>query len=315
MIARRWTRHWFREFLFPLETDAWLACLRVGVGLQVIFYTLSLRGDWMDVFALNSNGLVSREIAEAITASDSSWAPRISWLTDAASQLGISESTALSATWWLLLAAGVFLVIGLFSRAAAIIAWFLHLCAVGSGELLLYGADIFTTIALFYLLVSPLPDNWTIDARWRRTKDRDPRLLGSCRRLIQLHLCLVYFFGGLAKCLGAGWWNGVSVWRALTRPPFNVISPDTLVSWQSLLPIASIAICVLETGYAFLIWPRRTRLFWLTCIIGMHIGIAITMGLYLFSFIMIVLNVAAFGAGLIRLPFPIKPSPVASPAG
>jgi len=314
MIALRRTWHSLKEFLFPLETDTWLACLRIGAGLQVVFYAVSLRGDWMDVFALNFNGLVSREIAEAVTASDSSWAPRISWLTEAAGQLGITESTARSVTWWLLLAVGVFLLIGLFSRAAAIIASFLHLCAVGSGELLLYGADIFTTIALFYLLVSPLPDRWTIDARWRRVKDRDPRLLGLCRRVIQLHLCLVYFFGGLAKCLGAGWWNGVSVWRALTRPPFNVISSDTLISWQWLLPVASIAICILETGYAFLIWPRGTRLFWLICIIGMHIGIAITMGLYLFSFIMIVLNVAAFGAGLIRLPFPIKPSAVANPA-
>jgi hypothetical protein len=311
-LRRAW--HTLKNFLFPLETDAWLACLRIGVGLQVMFYTLSLRDDWMDVFAVNANGLVNREIAEAVTASDSILAPRISWLTEAASQIGLSERTALSVTWWLLLVAGVFLVIGLFSRAAAVIAWFLHLCAVGSGELLLYGADIFTTIALFYLLVSPLPDRWTIDARWRRVKDRDPRLLGLCRRVIQLHLCLVYFFGGLAKCLGPGWWNGVSVWRALTRPPFNVISPDTLVSWQSFLPIASIAICILETGYAFFVWPRRTRLFWLTCIVGMHIGIAITMGLYLFSFIMIVLNVAAFGAGLIRLPFQIKTSAVANPA-
>ena len=303
MMASRRSWHSLKEFLFPLETDAWLACLRIGTGLQVVFYTLSLRGDWMDVFALNANGLVNREIAEAITASDNSLAPRISWLTDVAAQLGITESTALWVTWWLLLAAGVFIVIGFFSRSAAIIAWFLHLCAVGSGELLLYGADIFTTIALFYLMVAPLPDSWTIDALWHRVKDRDRRLLGLCRRVLQLHLCLVYFFGGLAKCLGPGWWNGVSVWRALTRPPFNVISPDTLVSWQWFLPIASIAICVLETGYVFFIWRKQTRLLWLTCIVGMHIGIALTMGLYLFSFIMIVLNVAAFGAGLIRLPF------------
>ena len=314
MIALRRSWHTLKEFLFPLETDAWLACLRIGTGLQIIFYTLSFRADWMDVFALNANGLVSREIAEAVTASDSILAPRISWLIDGAGRLGITESIALSVTWWLLLAAGVFLVVGLFSRAAAIIAWFLHLCAVGSGELLLYGADIFTTIALFYLVVAPLPDSWTIDARWRRVKDRDPQLLGLCRRVIQLHLCLVYFFGGLAKCLGAGWWNGLSIWRALTRPPFNVIPPDTLVSWQAFLPVAGIAICIIETGYAFFIWPKRTRLVWLTCIIGMHIGIALTMGLYLFSFIMIVLNVAAFGAGSVRLPFPIKrASPVANP--
>ena len=32
----------------------------------------------------------------------------------------------------------------------------------------------------------------------------------------------------------------------------------------------------------------------------MHVGIGLTMGMYLFAFIMIVLNVAAFGPDLIR---------------
>jgi hypothetical protein len=128
-----------------------------------------------------------------------------------------------------------------------------------------------------------------------------------------LHLCLVYFFGGLAKGLGSGWWNGESVWRALTRPPFNVVSPDILVSWRYLFPVAGIVICILETGYIFFIWPKRTRLLWLICMLGVHAGIAITMGMYLFSFVMVVLNIAAFGAGLIRLPFRTKR--LAVPAG
>ena len=33
---------------------------------------------------------------------------------------------------------------------------------------------------------------------------------------------------------------------------------------------------------------------------AMHVGIALVMGLYLFSSIMIILNLAAFGPGLIR---------------
>ena len=311
-MGRAWSS--LKEFLFPLETDAWVTCLRVGTGLQVIFYALSLRGDWMDMFAPNANGLVSREIAEAITASDSAFAPTISWLVSAAAQLGIGESTALWITWWLLLIAGVFLVIGLFSRVAAITACLLHLCVIGSGELLLYGADCFRTIALFYLVVAPLSDKWSLDACWLGFKKGDPRLLGLCRRVLQVHLCLVYFFGGLAKCLGLGWWNGNSIWRALTRPPFNVISPDILVSWRYFLPVAGIFICLLETGYIFFIWPKRTRLVWLTCMLGVHLGIAVTMGLYLFSFIMIVLNLAAFGAGLFRWPFATKAAaPVVNP--
>ena len=57
----------------------------------------------------------------------------------------------------------------------------------------------------------------------------------------------------------------------------------------------------LEFGYAFFIWNRETRKIWLICICGMHLGIGLTMGMYLFALIMIVLNVAAFGPGLIRL--------------
>ncbi len=313
MTTLRRCRHWLAEFLFPLESDTWLACLRVGLGLQVIFYALSLRGDWKDMFGPNANGLVGREIAEAILATDSVAAPRITWLTTVGSQAGLSEEAMLSLTWWLLVIAGGFLLIGLFSRGAAVAAWFIHLCAVGSGELLLYGADSFTSIGLFYLILAPLPDTYTLDARWRRVRRDDPRLLGLFRRVLQLHLCLVYFFGGLAKSLGSGWWNGESVWRALTRPPFNVISPDILVSWRYLFPVAGVLICILETGYIFFIWPKRTRLVWLICMLGVHVGIALTMGMYLFSFVMIVLNIAAFGAGLIRLPFRTKR--LAVPAG
>lgn len=293
------------EFLFPLESDAWLGCLRIGLSLQVIFYAVSLRGDWKEMFASNPSGLVGREIAEAFVATNSVLAPNISWLTTIGTQAGLTETTVLSLLWWLLVFTAGLLLIGLFCRSAAIAAWFLHLCAVGSGELLLYGADSFTTIGLFYLMLAPLPDRWSLDARWRRHRPSDPQLLGLFRRVLQLHLCLVYFFGGLAKALGSGWWNGVSIWRALTRPPFNVVSPDVLVSWRYFFPAAGVVICILEIGYIFFIWPKRTRIFWLTGMLGLHLGIALTMGMYLFSFIMIVLNVAAFGAGLFRLPFAI----------
>ena len=43
----------------------------------------------------------------------------------------------------------------------------------------------------------------------------------------------------------------------------------------------------------------KTRKIWLICIGAMHAGIGVTMGMYLFA-LMIVLNVAAFGPGVIR---------------
>jgi hypothetical protein len=93
------------------------------------------------------------------------------------------------------------------------------------------------------------------------------------------------------------------MWRALIRPPFDIIAPEMLLRWKYLLPIAGVFILVLETGYPFFIWGRRTRNIWLLCICGMHIAIGLTMGMYLFSLMMIILNVAAFGPGFISLSF------------
>ena len=108
-------------------------------------------------------------------------------------------------------------------------------------------------------------------------------------------MCFVYFIGGLAKCLGSGWWDGSNLWRSLTRPPFNLISPEILVRFKYALPILGISICLIELGYPLFIWIKKTRLFWLVCILAMHAAIGLAMGLYLFALVMIVLNLAAFG--------------------
>ena len=306
----------FRErlvgFLFPAESDKWLAALRIGLGLQVVLYSLSLRSDWNYLFAAEGNGLVSRELAEAIVSIDSPFVPRLGWLVAAGSHLNLNEGTVLFLAWIFLLSAGCCLLVGLLSRPSAILAWFLHLCAVKSGGLLSYGMDNFTTIGLFYLMVGPLPDSYSLDRRIWRAPGKDRHTQGFYRRVLQLHLCLIYLFGGIAKCIGIGWWNGASLWRALTRPPFNIIPPEILVPWKHVLLFFGIMVCLLEIGYPFFIWMKSTRLIWFVCILGMHIAIGFTMGLYLFALIMIILNVAAFGPDFCltfwkrRLPFPIK---------
>jgi hypothetical protein len=128
-----------------------------------------------------------------------------------------------------------------------------------------------------------------------QTPAKDPQLLGFWRRVLQVHLCFVYLIGGLSKCLGSGWWDGTNLWRALSRPPFNTISPDVLVRFKYVLVVLGISICLIEVGYPFFIWMKKTRFFWLICILAMHVTIGLTMGLYLFALIMVVLNLAAFG--------------------
>ena len=286
------------NFFFTPQTDKWLGVLRVGVGLQVIVYALFLTSDWHFLFASTGKGLVSRNLGEAITSFDSPFIPTLGWLVALGDHAHVGEDAVLSIAWACLLCMGVLLLIGLFSRPAAIIAWFLHLCAAESGGLFAYGVDNFMTTALFYLMLSPLPDRYSLDHWLLRTRLKDSLLLGFWRRVLQVHMCFIYFIGGLAKCLGSGWWDGSNLWLSLTRPPFNLISPDLLVRFKYALPILGIAICLIEVGYPIFIWIRKTRLFWLVCIMAMHVGIGLAMGMYQFALVMIVLNLAAFGIGM-----------------
>jgi len=288
-------RERFIDFLFPSENDRWLSVLRIGLGLQTAVYALFLRSDWHYLFASSGKGLIGREVGEAITSFDSPLIPKLGWLIALGRAVNMSEETVLSVAWACLLCAACFLLLGLFCRPAAIVAWFLHLCAAESGGLLAYGADNFMTTALFYLMLSPLPDRYAFDQWVVKTKPKHPQLLGFWRRVLQVHLCFVYFIGGLAKCLGNGWWNGANLWRSLIRPPFSLVAPDILVRFKYALPVLGISICLLEVGYPVFIWIKKTRRIWLVCILAMHAAIGLLMGLYLFALIMIVMNLAAFG--------------------
>ena len=284
--------------LFPQETDKWLAALRIGLGLLVTIYALFLRSDWHNLFGSTERGLVSRKLGEAMTSFDSPLIPKLDWLVTLGGYAHLDEDAVLSIAWACLLCMGVLLLLGLFSRPAAIIAWFLHLCAAESGGLFAYGADSFMTTGLFYLMLSPLPDRYSLDHQLLKVELGGSQFLGFWRRVLQVHMCIVYFIGGLAKCLGSGWWNGSNLWRSLTRPPFNLISSDILVRFKYALPILGISICLIELGYPFFIWIRKTRFFWLVCILAMHAAIGLAMGMYLFALVMIVLNLAAFGIGM-----------------
>jgi len=285
-------------FLFQTATDTWLTVLRLGLGVALLLYALSLRNDWNYLLG-GTTGLVNRNLAEAILSLDTHLTPRLGWMVALGERIGLTEQAVLSIAWFCLLGAGCMLLLGFACRFSAILAWLLQLAAAKSGVFLTYGVDHFMTIGLFYLMLSPLPDRWSVDWKLRRRRPKTPELLGFWQRVLQLHLCLIYFFSGLTKCLGSGWWNGSSVWRALIRPPFNIVDPELLVKWKYLLPVVGICIWVLEIGYPFFIWSSRTRIFWLVCICVLHAGIGLTMRMYLFAWVMIVLNVAAFAPDLI----------------
>src|ERR1700759_4288663 len=113
------------RFFFPVASDMWLAVLRCGLAIQVGLYCFSLRPDWEQLNSSNGSGTISRDLAEAILSADSILVPRLGWLVTAGEHLGLKEATVLNLTWGILVLTTACLLLGLFSRAAAITTWLL----------------------------------------------------------------------------------------------------------------------------------------------------------------------------------------------
>ena len=163
-------------------SDAWLALLRVGLGVEVVLYCLSERSGWIDTFSSNSSVLSARRVSEALLSLESALIPRVWWLLKPASHLGLREATLLWMLWSVLLLSGLLLILGLFCRPAAVTAWLLHLACVKSSDIFAYGMDNFVSIGLFYLMLSPLPDSYSVESRIWKIRFRDVRMVGFFQR-------------------------------------------------------------------------------------------------------------------------------------
>src|SRR3954451_11542309 len=127
---REWRAHLI-SFFFPQDNSPWVSLLRIGLGLQTIAYCLLLRSEGTYLFS--ANGLLGRDIPEALLSYRSPLLPRLGWLITAGNTVGVSEAIVLKLVWFALLLAGVFLVLGFMCRASAVATSFLHLCAANSG--------------------------------------------------------------------------------------------------------------------------------------------------------------------------------------
>ena len=220
------TRQRLWAFLFPPDSGRWVTILRIGLGLQLTFFAWSVRVDWNDLFRTSGPGFVNRALTEAILSSETAFTPRPGLADRGRPTLRIyGDGLALihlvrTAGRRLVPAGRVMLP---FRRDRRLV-----LIPMRRQEwrlLFAYGVDNFTTIGLFYLMIAPLPDAWSLD--WRlREQARDTRATRFPSADPSTPSLSHLLLRGLSKSLGADWWNGNSIWRALTRPPFNLIPPN-----------------------------------------------------------------------------------------
>lgn len=169
-----------------------------------------------------------------------------------------------------------------------------------------FGLDQVNAMLALYLMLGPAGAVYSVDHWLTSRKAGDAGTISPdvatniAIRLMQLHLCVIYLFGGISKLRGPAWWDGSAVWMAFASYEYQSLD----MTWMGRMPWAIALMSHLtvfwETFYCVLIWPRWSRPIMLAMAVAVHGGIALSLGMPTFGLAMIIANVAFLPPELVK---------------
>lgn len=276
-LARDWDAFWFT----PADPTL-LGLLRVLTGLMLL-YTHAVWGLRLADFFGPSSWL-SPDLVRALQ----------------------RDGFAYSFWWWvpsgwLWPAHGLSMVIlalfamGLWTRWTSILALFVAISYAQRVPAALFGLDQINVMLTLYLTIGPSGQALSVDrwlARRRGGAGALPTSPGAAanlaQRLIQVHMCVIYFFAGISKLQGPSWWSGEALWRAFSNLEYQSADLTWLAHHPWLLNLGTHLSVLWEIFFCVLIWSRRWRPLMLAGAVAMHLGIGACLGMWTFGLIMLV---------------------------
>ena len=282
----RWTAQWHHgwdTFWFTPAAPHTLALIRILVG-AMLFYTHLI---WtLDLAAfLGPESWISTDTSQFLQQYNYTWS--YLWYIDSPLLLWTTHLAGL----------GIFamLTVGMYTRVATILAWLIALSYCHRLEGALFGLDQINVLLVMYLMISPAGQAYSLDS-WRNKRSGSGKEVSTtisaniATRLIQLHLCVIYLFGGIGKMRGVEWWDGSASWFALANPEYQSLDMTWLASHHLILSAITHLTVFWETFYCLLIWPRLTRPVMLALAVVIHGGIALCLGMVTFGCVMLIAN-------------------------
>ena len=274
-VLQGWDQFWFR----PADVRL-LGLIRALTG-GMLFYTHLIWGKYLVGF-FGESGWLNPEAATKFRLGDFTW-----------SHLdGISSPGLL---WTLHIAALIVFAMfaaGLFTRVTSVLAFLLTVSYAHRGQSALFGLDQINALLAMYLMIGPSGAAFSVDRYLGWDKTTSSTSANISLRLIQLHMCLIYFFAGAGKLAGETWWDGTALWGAFANQEYQTFDMTWLAFYPAIVNLMTQISLFWELSYAALIWPKATRPIVLGLAIPLHLGIGICMGMLTFGFIMLIGNLA-----------------------
>lgn len=273
----------WKEFWFKPEDPFTLGIMRILTG-WMLAYNLLVWGLDLDAF-FSSNGLQPLSTIREFHGQDYIF-----------SFLFYVPDNWLHVFHWTAFAVAVLFCCGVFTRLTSILGFLITISYSHRVPVANFGLDQILGLLCLYLAIGPSGAALSVD-QWLRTRrmlkaGRTPKPAArfeSCRmvlRLIQIHLCIIYFWAGFAKLKGESWWTGEALWQVMANQEYQTLDL-TWMAWVPWLPylIAHVTVAW-EVFFCVLIWNRHIRPVMLAIGTGMHFGIGAFLGMWTFGLIM-----------------------------
>lgn len=280
--------HSVNDFFFKPGSSYPFAVLRVLLCCFIFLQLAFLLPAWNYLYG--SEGYVEWFISNELFSIKS--LPTIMDMADVLNKYGFTDKQVLYGFTGLYISSVIVLLSGWQPRLMAAITCLLHFVLNNTAIIFGYGVETFTHIGLFYLIFAPSGNYFSLV----KSKIPEPSVMANfVLRILQIHLCIVYFNAGIAKLEGIDWRAGEAVWYTLANSNYSNVGMQWLSKVPLLARVSTWWVLVIETLYMVFIWPKATRRFWLWNIVILHVLIGVFMGLYMFGLVMIIINFTAFG--------------------
>jgi hypothetical protein len=275
-IAIRAARGRLDKFFFGPDTTQW-DLVRVGSAFAVLLslFLLGWSGNYQRLYG--HNGMLPR--AEAI---DTVYWPAFLFLMK-------SDPAWIWQIYWAIAAAALCLALGLCTRIAAAVTFFLYVAMIHRNLISFNGECGILGVTLLTLAFSPTPQRYSLD-RLVLKKPLPTKTELWPARFLQFNVCMMYFFTTVGKLIGQWDIGAGEVWYWITLCDwFRFPNAEWLrARWMCSLVVNGSLL--LEGSFALVVWTRL-RLPLVLLMICLHLII-----IALFCNALFVFNVAAIAA-------------------
>ncbi|WP_192498383.1 HTTM domain-containing protein [Halorussus halophilus] len=183
------------------------------------------------------------------------------------------------------------LTVGYRTRLATLVSALLLVSLHARNPLVLNGGDLLLRRLLFWSILLPLGERWSVDAL-RAVEDGDDepraRVSNAATAILLLQVLAVYATNAVVKLRGDLWVNGEAIRYVFSLGQFTVFLGDYLANYPQLLELFDrIWLGLLVSSFLLIALTGWARAAYASLFVGMHFGMLLTMRLGLFPLISI----------------------------